>query len=100
MQFFLEKANILLAMQFFLTQKKSIKWWKKINTGAEKVMEAQLGLAFCYIGLDDYASALKWIEKLVKANPEMKPIIAQEPAFEKMRQKSSSNAEKLAKLLK
>ena len=98
-QFFLEKANILLAMQCFYDAERIYKMVEKNkNTGAEKVMEAQLGLAFCYIGLDNYDSALKWVKKLVKDNPEMKPIIAQEPAFEKVRQNASAGKE-LAKLL-
>jgi tetratricopeptide (TPR) repeat protein len=102
-QNFMEKAHILFEMQCYFD---AINLYKTVEknkqTQPEMLVEARMGLARSNAALDNYAEALKWIGKVLKDYPQTKSAVAlatQHPIFNKMRERSSSAAEKLAKLL-
>jgi tetratricopeptide (TPR) repeat protein len=100
-QYYLEKAQILFQMQVYYN---ALDLFKEVNknpkTPANDQIRARLGMAYCYTALDDYTKALKLIAQVIDEKPELKSVIAQDPLFDNIRNRSTSAAEKLAKLLK
>jgi tetratricopeptide (TPR) repeat protein len=100
-QFNLEKAQILFQMQIYYNALDLFKLVSKNpQTPKDDLIRANLGMAYCYTALDDYAKALKLIAQIVDETPELKPVIAQDSLLDNLRNHSGSAAGKLAKLLK